>query len=242
MASASGSIIHLPNVVAKGVAGTAVQLAVVPASWIPWPVGWPDPTMPLNNNGQQAEWEGRYRARETGWDRGAASDGLLAWLRSGALVPCRILIPGCGRGYEAALLAERGFQVTALDIAPTAIKAVRGLLAQHGLTATVVQADLWQWETGKTFDAIYEQTSLCAQRPTTWGDYAGRLRQWLKPGGRLYALFMQTNKPEGPPFHCAEATMKQRFSPPHWQWPSDPPIRVDHPTGIHELGHVLVRT
>lgn len=28
-----------------------------------------------------------------------------AWLATGALQPCRILVPGCGSGYEVAALA-----------------------------------------------------------------------------------------------------------------------------------------
>jgi 2-polyprenyl-3-methyl-5-hydroxy-6-metoxy-1,4-benzoquinol methylase len=43
-------------------------------------------------------------------------------LRDGALRPCRILIPGCGSGHDAATLAGVGFDVTALDYAPEAVQ------------------------------------------------------------------------------------------------------------------------
>jgi len=39
------------------------------------------------------------------------------------------------------------------------------------------------------FDAIYEQTCLCALYPDRWRQYADQLHRWLAPGGRLYALF-----------------------------------------------------
>ena len=198
-------------------------------------------TTDLGNN-QQKEWEERYQSGQTGWDRGAASPAIFSWLENKQLhPPCRILIPGCGRGYETAILAERGFQVTAVDIASDAVTSVRGLLAQQGLSATIFQADLLEWEPDYPFDAIYEQTSLCALPPETWNDYADRLWRWLKPRGQLFALFMQTGQSGGPPFHCAIDHMEEIFTISRWQWPKDSPMRVEHPSGRHELGYRIVR-
>ena len=47
-------------------------------------------------------WQERFEKKQTGWDRGATSPQLLAWLESGALQPCRIAVPGCGSGWEVA--------------------------------------------------------------------------------------------------------------------------------------------
>ena len=54
-------------------------------------------------------WEQRFAGGHTPWDRGEANPQLVAWLAGGMLKPCRILIPGCGSGYEAAVLAKAGF-------------------------------------------------------------------------------------------------------------------------------------
>ncbi|RMD70758.1 MAG: methyltransferase domain-containing protein [Gammaproteobacteria bacterium] len=189
----------------------------------------------------QEAWEERYRRGETGWDRGETSPALAGWLESGLLTPCRILVPGCGKGYEVVELARRGFEVTAVDIAPSPLKALKSALARTGGTAEVIQADLLQWWPNEPFDAIYEQTCLCALDPDSWPDYAQRLHAWLKPGGRLYALFMQTGRPGGPPFHCALEDMHRLFSPEHWQWPKAPHPVIHHPTGLHELAVILRR-
>ena len=61
------------------------------------------------------------------------------------------------------------------------------------------------------------------------------------PGGLLLALFMQTGRDGGPPFHCALPQMHELFSDERWLWPESGPIEVDHPNGLHELGTVLVR-
>jgi len=90
-------------------------------------------------------WQQRFVANETPWDRGAASPQLAAWLASGALTPCRALVPGCGGGYEVVALAQAGFNVTALDYAPAAIALTRERLAQANAQATLVQADALEW-------------------------------------------------------------------------------------------------
>jgi trans-aconitate methyltransferase len=118
---------------------------------------------------------------------------------------------------------------------------VAGKLEAAGLSATLVQADFFRWRPDSPFDAIYEQTSLCALLPEQWRAYVRRLSEWLMPGGRLYALFMQTNRPGGPPFHCDLGAMKKMFTTDAWKWPASEPERVDHSTGFFELGVVLGR-
>lgn len=185
-------------------------------------------------------WEARYQSGHTGWDRGGVSPALGHWLDSEALTPCRILVPGCGRGYEVVELARRGFTVTGVDIAPAAIQALTQRLVETRLEATVIQADLLDWAPLCPFEAVYEQTSLCALEPSLWPDYAARLHCWLVPQGRLYALFMQTGKPGGPPYHCALSDMQALFPAARWRWSAAPPLSVPHPAGFHELGTLLI--
>jgi hypothetical protein len=72
--------------------------------------------------------------------------------------------------------------------------------------------------------------------------WQARLRQWLLPGGLLCALFMQTDKPEGPPFGCDLSAMQRLFSETAgWRWLGDP-HRLDHPIGLLELACVIQKT
>ena len=118
-------------------------------------------------------WEQRYADRSTPWDRGYVSPGLLKWLADGDLHPCRILVPGCGRGHEVVELARRGFEVVGLDLSPTAVRLLRERLSAERLHATVIEEDLFHWTPAGTFDAIYEQTCLCALVPEQWTAYTG---------------------------------------------------------------------
>lgn len=187
-----------------------------------------------------AYWQNRYDQGQTGWDRGAASPALQRWLESGQLQPCRILVPGCGRGHEVVALAAAGFDVTAVDFAPAAIAAVGEQLAARGLKAQLVQADLFEYTPDQPFDAIYEQTCLCAIQPSQRGEYERRLASWLRPGGRLYVLLMQTDSASGPPFTCPPGAMRDLFVAERWGWPAElEPI--SHPAQLVELAGVLER-
>ena len=147
-------------------------------------------------------WQARFDSGTTPWDRGASNPRLGRWIESGGLEPCRILVPGCGSGYEVAALAAAGFEVTGVDYAPSAVRRARArisaLALPQGASAQVIQADALRWSAEAPFDAVYEQTFLCALYPDSWVPYAAQLNRWLRPGGRLFALFMQAPRP-GPP-------------------------------------------
>lgn len=185
-------------------------------------------------------WQNRYDQGQTGWDRGEASPALRHWLESGQLQPSRILVPGCGRGHEVIALAAAGFDVTAIDFAPAAIVALRTQLDGRRLDANLIQADLFDYQPNQPFDAIYEQTCLCAIQPNQREAYELRLASWLKSGGKLYALFMQTDSPAGPPFACPPAAMQGLFPADRWRWPAEL-APIAHPAQLVELAGVLER-
>ncbi len=54
----------------------------------------------------------------------------------------------CGAGGTVAWLAQRGWQVTGVDISPTALTLAGTQLAAVGAQATLVQADLDSWRPG----------------------------------------------------------------------------------------------
>lgn len=174
---------------------------------------------------------------------------MLAWIESGALQPCRIAVPGCGSGWEVAELARRGFEVVAIDCTQAACDRTRSLLGADGLRAEVVQADVLDWRPDRAFDAVYEQTCLCALHPTCWRRYEASLAAWIRPAGRLHALFVQRPRPgavsegliEGPAYHCDINAMRMLFDDARWAWPAPPYTRVPHASGFHELGMVIGR-
>ena len=194
-------------------------------------------------------WQERFETKTTPWDRRGASPQLLEWLDSGELQPCRIAVPGCGSGWEVAALAKRGFEVVGIDYTAAAVEKARDYLRQQGVSAEVVLADVLTYEPAAPFDAIYEQTCLCALHPEHWFSYAGQLRAWLKPDGVLWAMFMQMVRPaateegqiQGPPYHCDMNGMRALFREAEWNWPKPPYAKVLHPAMAHELAVKLGR-
>lgn len=143
----------------------------------------------------------------------------MQWLKSGDLEPCRIMIPGCGNGYEAITLAEKGFDVVCIDIAATPIANLRKALDERGLTAELIESDFFSLDfSSQAFDSIYEQTCLCALPASEWMNFERWMHHSLKTDGKLYTHFMQTGEEGGPPFHCDMGEMKQLFNDDRWLW------------------------
>lgn len=194
-------------------------------------------------------WQERFDQQNTGWNRGAPSPQLMAWLDSGALQPCRIAVPGCGHGWEVAELARRGFDVVGLDYTEAAVARTQGHCAELGVQAQVVRADVLSYQPDTPFDAIYEQTCLCAIHPDHWQTYTAQLHRWLRPSGQLWVLFMQSLRPSasqegvihGPPYHCDINAMRALLPSSRWAWPKPPYAQVPHPQLSHELALTLTR-
>jgi SAM-dependent methyltransferase len=184
-------------------------------------------------------WDKCYAEGNTGWDRGAVHPALVEWIDEGSLAPCRVLVPGCGRGYEVEQLARAGFEVMAVDYAQEPLENLRQRIASLSNQPTMIQQDIFEYVPESPFDAIYEQTCLCAIAPEQRRDYERRVHGWLKPGGMLFALFMQCDQlqrsegsPGGPPFHCAVDDMRKLFPSDRWEWLDEPNQKFDHPNGV----------
>jgi SAM-dependent methyltransferase len=194
-------------------------------------------------------WQNRFDKNETGWDRGAPSPQLLTWLDSGELQPCRIAVPGCGAGWEVAELAKRGFDVVGIDYTAAAVERTRRLLVAQGGQAVVIQADVLSYQPLSQFDAVYEQTCLCAIHPEYWQQYVQQLGQWLKPNGQLWLMLMQMLRPGaseegiiyGPPYHCDINAVRALLPEKAWIWPQPPYAKIAHPSLSHELAVPLMR-
>ncbi|WP_339747127.1 methyltransferase domain-containing protein [uncultured Maricaulis sp.] len=190
-------------------------------------------------------WETRFAANETPWERPDLHPAMLAWAKAGELTPGqRVIIPGCGRSPELGFLAAHGLDVTGADLSSTALAFQRQHLDSTGFDATLLEGDVLAHRPDAPYDRVYEQTFLCAIPPRLRCDYETALCDWLKPGGHLLALFMQKDVPGGPPYGCALPAMRELFPAQRWIWPADSDFTAwPHPSlsGKPELAGVLVR-
>jgi SAM-dependent methyltransferase len=165
-------------------------------------------------------WAGRYQAGETGWDHGEASPGLADFLALQAYQPGTVVVPGCGRGHDARVLAEAGFEVTAIDVVQQAIDDARRLAASdggapHAASLRFEVADFFNLPPALSgpYDWFFEHTFFCAIDPAMRGRYMETIAGLVKPGGRLLGIFYNIQPETGPPFGTTRDELIQRFTP-----------------------------
>ena len=147
-------------------------------------------------------WCKRFGSGTTPWDAGKVPDAFARFVAAEP-APRHTLIPGCGSGWEAVLLAERGWRTTALDFSPTAVARAREVLAPvlgPDSTVDVVCDDFFAWTPAAPLDLIYERAFLCALPRRLWNDWGRRVAELLPPGGRLAGFFFVCDQLKGPPF------------------------------------------
>jgi len=130
----------------------------------------------------------------TPWDAGGVPPALRAWLGGG---PLRVLVPGCGSGYEVRLFAERGDDVLGIDFADAAVERARQTLGEFA--DRVRKADFFALDE-PPFDLVYERTFLCALPRALWPKWAARIPALVRPGGLLAGFFFFDDNARGPPF------------------------------------------
>jgi len=155
-------------------------------------------------------WDQRYREGSDGWELGAAAPPLQCFLQEHAQAPRppgRVLVPGCGRGHEAALLAKLGFQVVGLDFSAEALREARRIHGEQPGQLSWIQADLLDSEAlalaglgAASCDGVLEHTCYCAINPGLRQAYRQSVARLLRPGGWLLGLFWCHDRPGGPPY------------------------------------------
>lgn len=158
------------------------------------------------------EWEQRYQEQDTGWDLGQPAPPLVRAFA--ALPPTRAVVVGSGRGHDALALAARGFEVTGIDVAPTAVEQANREAQQRGLPARFEVADLFALPGAHAAWPLWvEHTCFCAIDPSQREAYVEAAHRAIVPGGHLLGLFFAHGRPGGPPFTTDRAELERLFLP-----------------------------
>ena len=160
-------------------------------------------------------WENIYLSKDTGWDLGAATPYIEKI--SDEIKKGEVIILGCGRGYDAVMLAKKGFEVTAVDFSPSAIKFLTNLAYQQGVLVKIIQKDIFSLRDNFKghFDYVIEQTCFCAIDIKRRPEYELLVSKLLKVKGQLIGLWFPIGKKVadgGPPFGVSIKEIKLLFS------------------------------
>lgn len=159
------------------------------------------------------DWEKRYADKDTPWDKGEPAPGLTDWLKNQTLDPdARVLVPGCGKGHDAAVWAKAGFETTGMDLSGLALSEA---LAKYDAlpNLTFSPGNFLEDKPQEPYDLVFEHTLYCAINPERRDEYAKSLLNWLAPGRHFLAIhFVFPLTDEGPPFGAGENEILNRFS------------------------------
>ncbi len=159
-------------------------------------------------------WEDIYLADDAGWDLGGPTP--IFRFIADDISAGKLCILGCGKGYDAVMFAERGFEVTAIDFAPSAVNAVEKLARKYDVKIKIIQNDIFSLtpEYLNTFEYVLEQTCFCAINPKRRKEYERLVYSILKVGGKLIGLWFPLDKSVkegGPPFGMSISEVKHFF-------------------------------
>jgi SAM-dependent methyltransferase len=161
--------------------------------------------MPREDAAKPQFWEKRFRENFTPWDAGRVPSALEQFLKTEPRGR-RVLVPGCGSGYEVRAFAEAGHDVLAVDFAPAAIERARRNLG--ALSERVHLADFFEFDFGARFDLVYERAFLCSLPRALRPRYVQRVFELLAPQGRLAGFFFFEDGERGPPFGLSSGELE----------------------------------
>ncbi|MET9634478.1 methyltransferase domain-containing protein [Lentzea sp. NPDC006480] len=160
------------------------------------------------------DFEGFYRGGElvegmphTGvpWDIGAPQPVVVAWEAAGRFRG-HVLDAGCGTGDNALFLASRGFRVTGVDIAPSAIETARS------------RGDGVEWVVGSTFtgqfDTVLASALFHCLPPSERPGLMVSLRDAAADGALLNLTSLAV---EGGPFEVSAAELRTAVRDAGWE-------------------------
>ncbi len=167
------------------------------------------------------EWSDRYRTQNTKWDLGSSPPLLKAYI-AGLSEGQKVLIPGCGYGYEIKDFYEEGHAVTAVDFSEGAIESAREVIGY--LADAIICNDFFETPLVEgSFDLCYERTFFCAISMERWKDYGPRIANLLSESGILVGIYQYGKPdPDGPPFPMTFED-RERYIEPYFSLLHDEP-------------------
>ncbi len=152
------------------------------------------------------DWNGHYAEGFLPWDTGRPDPLLAEFVESRRIKPGRALEVGCGTGTNSLWLAQRGFDVLGIDIAPLAVEKARA--KQAGVKGCRFEnVDFLNAPPPGPFDFIFDRGCFhIFDEPRQRERFAAQVAGLLGPDGQWLSLVGSTEGPArevGPPRRSA---------------------------------------
>ncbi|PMM44181.1 thiopurine S-methyltransferase [Vibrio splendidus] len=172
-------------------------------------------------------WHNKWAANQIGFHLEDVNPLLIEfWKKTEPSYEKSVFVPLCGKSEDLIWLATKHEDVQGVELSQIA---VRAFFSEHLYTPTVTrisgQHELYQFDelsvyTGDYFsapirpvDIIYDRASLVALPAEMRVQYIERLKQRLKPGGKILLVTLDYDQSEmaGPPFSVPKLEIDQLF-------------------------------
>ena len=149
---------------------------------------------------------------EVPWDRGGPHPLVAAWAAEVEGAGRSALVVGSGLGADAELLAQRGFDVVAFDVSPTAVTSTRERCPDSPVdyrVANLLEPPA-QWR--HAFDLVLESLTVQSMPPEFHADAIANVARTVAPGGTLVVVATARDEaagvPDGPPWPLTRAEVE----------------------------------
>ncbi len=138
-------------------------------------------------------WDLMYLFKKTPWDTGITPPEIVTMVESGKVSIGHALDLGCGTGTNAIYLAQKGFDVTGIDVSGRAISVARrkARSAQLADRVRLERGDVTlmrRWALGSSINFAFDIGCFHNLKPEARARYAVALTAVLKPGA-IYMLY-----------------------------------------------------
>jgi SAM-dependent methyltransferase len=149
------------------------------------------------------DWNGFYkdRTKKVPFFKNIPDENLVSYIESDLITAGKALELGCGPGRNAIYLAEKGFEVDAVDSSYEAIHWGKERSKKNNVTVNFIQRDIFTLDIlNHSYDLVYDSGCLHHIAPHRRIQYLELLDRALKPGG-LFAVtcFMEGGSLGGSP-------------------------------------------
>ncbi|WP_201715830.1 class I SAM-dependent methyltransferase [Rossellomorea arthrocnemi] len=114
----------------------------------------------------------------------APDENLVSYVKSGTLIPCKVLELGCGPGRNAIFLAENGFDVDAIDVSKTSLEWAKERAEERNLSINFLHQNIFDVDIKDgEYDFIYDSGCFHHIAPHRRISYINLIKRALRDGG-----------------------------------------------------------
>jgi 2-polyprenyl-3-methyl-5-hydroxy-6-metoxy-1,4-benzoquinol methylase len=143
---------------------------------------------------KSVRWEAIYSSRSQQllgvlpWESERPVTALVELFDRPGIEPRRVLELGCGDGVNAVFMAQRGCEVTAVDISGTAIEMARRKALDAGVDVHLLAGDVFELGLEGSFDLVFDRGLLHHLQVFQFEDYCRLVADRLAAGGLLHLI------------------------------------------------------